>query len=249
MIRFLILLVLIPLQGQPVPAFAFQPNGSLGSGKQATNQTPSPSDTKPEPKPDAFKPGKWKNLFDGKSLEGWKQTNFSGAGEVHVEKKFREGSAAIVVESGVALSGFNWTGDTPPKTGYEVALEALKIEGSDFMCGLTFPVGDSHASLILGGWGGGTVGISSIDDLDASRNETTKYMSFAKDRWYKIRLRVTPAKIEAWLDDKQIVNQEITGKKISLRRGEIDKSVPLGFSTYQTSAAFRAIKLRRLPEK
>src|SRR4051794_28940929 len=27
----------------------------------------------------------WKNLFDGKSLGGWKRTGFSGGGEVHVE--------------------------------------------------------------------------------------------------------------------------------------------------------------------
>lgn len=205
------------------------------------------SDSQNQEKPETFEPGRWKNLFDGKSLDGWKRTNFSGGGEARVERKFRGRQAAIVVEAGTGLSGFNRTGEVP-KTNYEVSLEAMKIEGADFMCGLTFPVGDSHASLILGGWGGGTVGISSIDGLDASENETKQFLGFARERWYKVRVRVTPEKIEVWLDGKRIINQEITGRKIGLRRGEIAMSVPLGVSTYATSAAFRALRLRRLPE-
>jgi hypothetical protein len=152
------------------------------------------------------------------------------------------------VKFGSGLSGLNWTGDVP-KTNYEIALETMKIDGFDFMCGLTFPVGDSHASLILGGWGGGVVGISSIDNMDASENETTKYVSFPKDRWFKVRLRVTPAKLEAWLDDKKVVDVVIAGRKISLRPGEIIKSVPLGLASYQTSAAYRDIKVRSLATK
>jgi hypothetical protein len=187
----------------------------------------------------------WESLFDGKSLGMWKRTNFGGEGEVTVEPSFRGGPPAIVVKMGASLSGFNWTGDVP-RTNYEISLETLKIDGSDFLCGLTFPVEKSYASLILGGWGGGVVGISSIDMRDASENDTTKYMSFAKDKWFKVRVRVTPDKLEAWLDGKQVVDQEITGKQISLRPGDIMKSIPLGISTYQTSAAYRDIKLRKL---
>jgi hypothetical protein len=187
----------------------------------------------------------WKLLFDGESLAGWKRTEFAAGGEVRVEKSFRGGPAAIVVEAGEHLSGFNWTKDAP-KTNYEISLEALKIQGNDFMCGLTFPVGDSHATLILGGWGGVVTGISSIDNSDASENQTTRQLDFFKDRWYKVRLRVTPEKLEAWLDDKQIVDQDIKGRKVSLRPGSISLSTPIGICTYQTSAAYRAIKLRPL---
>lgn len=187
----------------------------------------------------------WKNLFDGNSLADWKRTEFAGGGEVHVEKAFRGGPPAIVVDAGSTLSGFNFTNEAP-KTNYEIAVEWMKVDGSDFGCGLTFPVGDSFASLILGGWGGGVVGISSIDHQDASENETTKYIPFSKDRWFRVRLRVTPAKLEAWLDDKEIVSVQISGRRIDLRPGEIYKSKPLGIATYQTSAAFRSIKLRRL---
>ncbi len=187
----------------------------------------------------------WKPLFDGRSLAGWKRTPFAGGGEVRVEQSFRDGPPAIVVGAGERLSGFNWTGDAP-KTNYEISLEALKIEGNDFMCGLTFPVGESHATLILGGWGGPVVGISSIDNSDASENPTTRDLSFVKDRWYAVRLRVTPDRLEAWLDDQKIVDQEIKGRKISLRPGSMSLTTPIGISTFQTSAAYRAIKLRPL---
>jgi len=90
------------------------------------------------------------------------------------------------------------------------------------------------------------VGVSSIDGMDASENSTTKYMGFKNDRWYHIRVRVTPKKIEAWIDDKQMVDADIAGKKISLRVGDISLSVPIGISTFQTDAAFRDIRLREL---
>jgi hypothetical protein len=209
----------------------------LIDGNQARNRAASSSQ--------AQNGSEWTSLFDGKSLGGWKQTDFGGGGDVRVEKSFRGGAPAIVVEMGASLSGFNWTGDVP-RTNYEIAMEAMKIDGNDFLCGLTFPVADSYASLILGGWGGGVVGISSIDFRDASENDTTQYLGFAKNRWYHVRMRVTPAKLEAWLDDKKIVDQVLAGHKIGLRAGDISRSKPLGISTYQTAAAYRDIRIRRL---
>lgn len=200
------------------------------------------------------KPGEWISLFDGKTLGGWKRSDFAAGGEAKIDPNFRGKGPAIVVEYGDTLSGITWAGEEKqkvdiPKTNYEVSLEFLKIEGNDFACGLTFPAGDSHASLILGGWGGATVGISSIDGKDASQNETTRYESFKKDRWYKVRLRVTPEKIESWLDGKKIVDVKIAGRKISLRSAEINKSTPLGMATYRASAAYRDIKLKTLAQK
>ena len=189
----------------------------------------------------------WKPLFDGRSLAGWKRTGFAGGGDVRVEPSFRGGPPALVVEAGADLSGFHWSG-TAPRAHYEISLEALKIEGNDFLLGLTFPVADSHATLVLGGWGGSVVGISSIDNSDASENPTTRFMTFVKGRWYRVRLRVTPTRLQAWLDDEKIVDQDIEGRKISLRPGPISLSTPIGIATYQTSAAYRAIRLRRLKE-
>jgi len=181
----------------------------------------------------------WNPMFDGKTLAGWRVTDFAGHGAAHCEQ------GLMVLDMGAVLSGVNWTNELP-KTDYEVALDAMRVEGSDFFCGLTVPVGEDFCSLIVGGWGGTVVGISSIDGLDASENETTQFIKFDPNHWYRIRLRVTPEKIQAWLDEKKIIDVAIKGRKITMRYGEIELSKPFGIATYQTSAALREIKMRRL---
>jgi hypothetical protein len=181
----------------------------------------------------------WQSLFDGKSLGQWKSTEFGGEGKVTVA------NGQINLEAGANLTGITWTGGVLPKTNYEISLEAKKTDGSDFFCGLTFPVANSFCSLIIGGWGGGIVGLSSIDGHDASENETTQVMNFPANRWYRIRVKVTPTKIEAWLDDKNLADVITTGHSIDIR-SEVELSKPLGIATWMTGAAFRDIKLRRL---
>jgi len=176
-------------------------------------------------------------LFDGKTLKGWKPTNFGGEGPVTV----RDGQ--ILLQRGDPLTGITWDGGAIPRMNYEISLEAMKLSGSDFFCGLTFPVGDSFCSLILGGWGGSVVGLSSLDGMDASDNETSTSMDFASDRWYRIRLRVVPGKITAWLDDKVIVDANTRGRRISTRP-EVSLSTPLGVASYMTEAALRNISIR-----
>ena len=182
---------------------------------------------------------KWQSLFDGKTLGSWKSTEFGGEGRVTVS------NGQINLEAGATLTGITWSGGELPKTNYEISLEAKKMSGNDFFCGFTFPVGKSSCSLILGGWGGGIVGLSSINGMDASENETTQVMDFPTNRWYRVRVRVTKTKIEAWLDDQSIIDVVTTGKRISIRP-EVDLSQPLGVATWMTGAAIREIKLRRL---
>jgi hypothetical protein len=129
---------------------------------------------------------------------------------------------------------------------YEVQVEVMKTEGRDFFCGLTFPVGKSDCTFIAGGWGGSVVGLSSVDHSDASDNDTSTSMDFVTDRWYRIRVRVTPTKIEAWINDTNMVDLETAGRIIGLRFGDVDKSLPFGIATYQTAAAVRDIRIRRL---
>lgn len=90
------------------------------------------------------------------------------------------------------------------------------------------------------------VGLSNVDGYDAADNDTTMGMEFADNRWYRIRVKVTDEKIEAWIDNEQKVDLEIKGRKITLRWGEIDKSLPLGVATYMTTAALRNLRLRPL---
>ena len=189
----------------------------------------------------------WKQLFDGNTLAGWKDSEFDGSGKVRVENSFRDSGPAIILETGAFLTGITWADESKlPRSNYEISLEAMKIEGSDFFCGLTFPVKNSACTFIVGGWGGTVVGISNVDDLDASENDTTQGGKFEHNRWYKIRVRVTDERIQAWIDKEQLVELELKGRRIGLRFGDIDKSLPLGIAAYQTKAAIREIKLRRL---
>jgi hypothetical protein len=178
----------------------------------------------------------WKPIFDGKTLAGWKVTEFGGGGEVAVK------DGQLHLPAGSDLTGVNFTG-AMPKMNYELALEAQRVEGGDFFCGLTFPYGDASCTFVVGGWGGGVVGLSSIDENDASENETTKFKKFAKGRWYKIRVRTTPAKIEAWIDDEQMVSLETKDRKIGMRFGDIEASKPCGVATFRTHGALREIRL------
>ena len=180
----------------------------------------------------------WTPLFDGERLGKWEQTSFGGEGPVSVV------DGAILLAMGDPLTGVTWTGEALP-AAYEIALEAARLAGSDFFCALTFPVGSSHCSLILGGWGGTTVGLSSIDGLDASENETTREMRFEDKRWYGVRVAVTATQIRAWLDDQPIVEVAITGRRIGIRP-EVDASRPLGIASYRTRAGARAIRVRKL---
>jgi hypothetical protein len=177
-------------------------------------------------------------LFDGKTLAGWKVTNFGGEGEVKVE------DGMILLDFGSSLTGITYQGKLPT-TNYEISLEAQRLDGNDFFCGLTFPVAKSHCSLILGGWAGSVVGLSSIDGQDASQNETTRFMSFKSKKWYRVRVRVEPEQIQAWVDDEKIVDQNIKDRAISTRV-EVDLSKPLGIAAFETRAALRNIRLREL---
>jgi len=188
-------------------------------------------------------PAKETQLFDGKTLTGWKITDFGGQGDVTVEE------GGILLEIGGDMTGVTWEkAEKIPVTNYEISLKAKRVRGGDFFCGLTFPVEKSHCSLIVGGWGGGLVGLSCIDGRDASNNETSSWHNFDNDTWYHVRLRVQPTRIQAWLDDKRVVNAEIKDRDISVRP-DVNLSRPLGLSTWRTAAVIKEIKIRELTPK
>jgi hypothetical protein len=191
---------------------------------------------------DAKPPVESQTLFDGKSLEGWRETPFPRRGKVRIE------NGAIVLAAGAPMTGITWTGSFP-RTNYEVRFEAARLEGSDFFASLTFPVEDSFCTWVTGGWGGDIVGLSSLDGWDASENQTRTYFNFEKGRWYALRLEVREDRIRAWIDDQPIVNVGITGRTISLREGDIRLSAPFGFTSYNTTGALRRIEYRRLPPR
>jgi len=181
----------------------------------------------------------WKSLLDPAAASGWETSPFGGTAEPRIE------GGTLLIPSGEPMVGVRWTREFPTDD-YEIKLEAMRVEGNDFFCGLTFPVKDSHASLIVGGWGGGVCGVSSFNGRDASENETASYREFEKGKWYRIRLRVAGDAIEAWIDDEQIVETEIGGRNVDIRP-DIAPSKPLGLTTYRTQSSIRNLEWRRVP--
>ena len=183
------------------------------------------------------------SLFDGKTLGHWNLTDFGGQGKVYVK------DGCIYLEQGNDMTGVTWAGPLV-RMNYEITLEAMRVSGSVFFCGFTFPVNDKCCSLILGGWGGSLCGLSNIDYYDAANNETTRFVSFENGKWYHVRLRVVPNHIQAWLQEEgeePLVDMDITGRKIDTR-AEMDLCHPMGIATWQTAGAVRNIKLKELPE-
>ncbi len=173
--------------------------------------------------------GKWKVVGDA---------DFSSHGAVGVE------NGVITLGTGSPATGITWTGDFP-RMDYEITLEAMRVEGHDFFCGLTFPVGESPCTLIVGGWGGMVVGLSNIDDMHAAENETTQGISFDNKKWYPIRLHVTADRIQVWIEGDRIINLETTGRRFDIWP-EQEPVKPLGVSTWYTKAALRNIRFRRV---
>jgi len=179
------------------------------------------------------------NLPSWKPLTGdWEVSQFGGDGPVEITESL------ITFGFGDPMTGIRWEGEFE-KENYEVELEARRTDGFDFFCGLTFPIADSHASFILGGWGGGIIGISSIDGRDASENETTNFRNFDNDRWYKVRVRVDSYEIQCWVDDKLACGLPREDKKFDIRF-EMDQCVPMGIANFQCKSEFRNLRYRVL---
>lgn len=177
-------------------------------------------------------------LFNGTDLTGWRETpdyNDSGIPNVSVA------DGCIVLDHGAPQTGITWNGAFP-RSGYEVTLEAKRVGGSDFFCGMTFPVGDEYCTLIVGGWGGMVVGLSNVDDLSAVENETTLGMRFEENRWYRIRLAVARDAIRAWIDGEMLIDLPRAGHRFGVWE-EQEPARPFGINTWYTAASLRNLRL------
>lgn len=160
--------------------------------------------------------------------------------------EFTRPEAGILrIQWGESLSAIRWSGE-PVALSFEAEWEARRLDGSDFFSGLTFPARESGECLtwVVGGWGGALVGISSIDDKDASANETTRHKVFEKGRWYRLRLRREGEHLAAWIDGEQVIDLDTTGRQLGLRPGPIDCCAPFGLATWQTSGEFKGLRWR-----
>jgi hypothetical protein len=185
-------------------------------------------------------------LFDGKSIDDWEVVDIGGSGEVLLEE------GVLLIKMGDSVSGAIYKkADKLPVTNYEITLEARRTMGVDFFVGLTFPVGSlkTCATLVIGGWGGSVTGISCIDGMDASENSTGTYQRYKDNEWYKIKLRVTPKNLSTWVNEKQVIDADIEGKKINVRPGPIESYLPLSLTTFATTAEIKNVVLTPIAEK
>ena len=70
-------------------------------------------------------------LFDGKTLDGWKKTDFTAGGDVKVE------DGTIVLSIGSSMSGITSSRKDLPVTNYELTYEAMRLSGYDFFAAAT----------------------------------------------------------------------------------------------------------------
>lgn len=180
------------------------------------------------------------SLDDPKS--GWQYYDMGASGEASVEQ------GVLHLGMGERLTVFKNTramNVLPNHDAYALSFDAQLVAGHDIFCGLTFPIGEQHASLVLNGWSMGVCGISCIDGLNASENETTVQRFFDTGRWYHIELRVTPKKLEVDLDGERLVDVAREGRTFSLY-GNVEDSKPLAFFTFATEARIRDVMVSDL---
>lgn len=213
---------------------------SMWSGSLATAQDakPVPSAAKPTTK-DSEKASDWKLLLPKEGLDGWEITNFGGEGKVE------NNDGVLLLDRGEPLTGITRLGKDFPTDNYELQWSAQRAEGSDFFAGVTFPVGKEHCSFICGGWGGGLIGISSINGNDASENETASYRNFKNGQWHQFKIRVDPTNITVWIDDEQILEVARANRKFSVR-AEVMRSRPLGYCVFQSKVFVKDWQYRTL---
>jgi len=177
-------------------------------------------------------------MFDGQDLGEWEITKFDSPGSVMVD------NGTIMMENGIGATGVTWNGDLP-RVNYEFTLDAMRVEGNDFFCAVTFPVEEEYCTFVVGGWGGSVYGLSSIDGFDAANNFTGNYMDFENNRWYEIRVRVTEESIEAWIDGRRRVNVDTQWYSFGIRP-EVARSRPFGICSWFTTAAIKNIRMKRI---
>ncbi len=193
------------------PAPISNPKSEISDLKSPVPPIPRPG----APQDDAWTP--WRNLFDGKTLDGWKQETTSqfaewGIGNVNIENGQLE--LATSRGRGVAIA----TTAPVPRTNYEVRVEAMRISGTDF-ASLHFPVGDACCTLMVGAREWDPQDVVALDRVDGKRgldNNTTHHVSFQSGRWYVVTLRVTDDRVQVWIDKEQVIDLPRRGHEFSV---------------------------------
>ncbi|MBM4039604.1 MAG: DUF1080 domain-containing protein, partial [Planctomycetes bacterium] len=187
-------------------------------------------------------PGQWVSLFDGKTLDGWKVVADRGYAK-HGRVEAQNGE--LLLGTGAPVTGIAWTRDLP-SLDYEVAFEVMCLAGGNNWCNFTFPVGASGCSFCFLGIGDGLTGLDQVEGAPVTRNVTTKKMAFERNRWYRVKLRVTRAAVQAWVDDAEVVTLQLRDHAVNVYDDYWGPLRPLGVANWESTTALRNLRLRRL---
>ena len=182
----------------------------------------------------------WQPLFDGKTLDGWRvveESSFAQHGAVRAD------GGRLVLEAGRNRTGAACLKEVPT-TDYEIALEAMRETGAADFCNLVFPVGESHCALTLGGYET-MAGLDQVDGQPFNENEATRNLAYQQREWYRVLVRVTDARIEAWVGGEKVVDLPREGHRYALRE-DYQPLRPVGVSTWDTTGVLRSIQVRGL---
>jgi hypothetical protein len=184
-------------------------------------------------------------LLEAPLLQHWQSAGIEGEGSISLA------GSEIVLGPGQPMTGVKftaWSNMNLPLVDYAIEFEATRVDGQDIFAGITFPIRrlDTCATLVVGGWGGGLVGISSIDGLNANENSTRGEHPFTNGQWYRFRLEVRDEELKAWLEDRLVINASIKSRTISLRPGQIEQCVPFGVATYLSTGKVRGLVVTEL---
>jgi len=189
------------------------------------------------------KPNPWVSMFDGKTMAGWRVVE-EGVCDDPGEVSAKSGRMLLAEGGSDRSTSISWMGPVS-RTNYEIKLEAMRLDGSGCLCHVAFPVGDSLCMLIVGGDGTWVA----LDRVGAEReykqNITARSMTFEQDRWYLIHLRVTPADIAVWIDNRKVIDLPLTKHEVQIP-SEWTVLRPLGLGTWQSTSTFRNIFIRQL---
>jgi hypothetical protein len=180
----------------------------------------------------------WRPVTAAASLAGVRPVVFGGDGDVRVD------GDGIVLETGSPLTGVTFA-TTLPDRDYELELQAARLLGTDFFCGLTFPTARGNLTLVLGGWGGTVCGLSCLDGADAAHNETRRLRSFTNGRSYLIRVRVAGSSVSAFVDGDLLLTADLRDRAVAVR-AELELCQPFGCACYATRALLHSVRWRPL---